>query len=129
MPDTPSTLVHFIVQPTAKQAWHLACTGRQWDGDGTANLGEVTCFACRNTLTFKLEQKGVGSSTPLPQRVAPPPLTPPVKLDAVMAASVELRDIVKQGLNAGTNDAEHEALTELADLFGLTYNEHTNTYI
>lgn len=39
-----------------------------------------------------------------------------------------VRRIVKTGLNAGTNDAEHEALIELADLAGLEYDEDKDKY-
>lgn len=37
--------------------------------------------------------------------------------------------IVRAGLNAGSNDAEHEALTELADMVGLEYDEDRDQYV
>jgi hypothetical protein len=40
----------------------------------------------------------------------------------------EWRDIARAGLNNGSNDAEHEALTQLADLLGLKYNDETERY-
>lgn len=40
----------------------------------------------------------------------------------------EWRDIARAGLNANSNDAEHEALTQLADLLGLKYNDDTEEY-
>lgn len=40
----------------------------------------------------------------------------------------EVREIVQDGLNGGTNDAEHEALGQLADMVGLEYDEETGKY-
>lgn len=40
----------------------------------------------------------------------------------------ELRNTVRDALNADSNDAEHEALTEIADLLGLSYDEATDAY-
>lgn len=41
----------------------------------------------------------------------------------------DIAEIVKQGLNSGSNDGEHEALTDLADALKLTYDEETDKYI
>jgi hypothetical protein len=125
MPDpAPTKPVHFI---TSSSADYTACRAKLFDAfEGwervTTEHGRVTCFLCRNSTGFKLTQRGVEPPTPLPQRQTPR------LLRDIVADSIELRDIIKQGLNAGTNDAEHEALTQLADHFGLTYNEDTNTY-
>ena len=90
MPDTPSTtLTHLFADGRLLTS---ACGLDMLDekstgGGGTVHTGQVTCFACRRSRPFYLAQQlqGVGASTPLPQRVAPPPLTPPVKLSGVMA--------------------------------------------
>lgn len=81
MPDTPSTstLIHFIVQPTPDRAWRLACSGQQWAGDGTSNVGEVTCFACRKTPAFKQAQRVDAVVAQLP-----------IKLSGVMADDAHL---------------------------------------
>lgn len=85
------------------------------------NPGQVTCFACRRTPVFLDAQRW----------------DTPVKLSGVMAGTpefralaheLEIRDLVKQGLNSGSNDGEHEALTDLANALGLTYDEDTDTY-
>lgn len=127
MPDPthpPTQPVHFIASSAAD---YTACRAKLFDAfDGwlpvSTEPGRVTCFACRNSTGFKAAQRGVGAPTPLPQRQTPR------LLRDIIAESQDLRNIVKQGLNAGTNDAEHEALTDLADHFGLTYDEDTDTY-
>lgn len=123
MPEA-THIIHFSL--TAQTGGRAVCgTIAPTDGELagiTARPGMVTCFACRRTAVFKAAQMGVEPPTPLPQRQTPR------LLRDILAGSEELRDIVKQGLNAGTNDAEHEALTQLADHFGLTYNEDTDTY-
>ena len=90
-------------------------------GTRTGVPGEVTCFACRKTPVFLDAQR----------------YDTPVKLSGVMAGApefqalaheLEIRFIVKQGLNSGSNDGEHEALTDLANALGLTYDEDTDTY-
>lgn len=125
MPDTPpTTLIHFSLDA---QTGGRAVCGTIAPADGelagiTARPGMVTCFACRANSKFKAALRGIGEPTPLPQRQTP------TLLRDIIAESTDFRDIVKQGLNAGTNDAEHEALTELADALGLTYDEGTDTY-
>lgn len=43
-------------------------------------------------------------------------------------AKGEVAIIVKAALNAGSNDAEHDALVELADMVGLEYDEEKDVY-
>jgi hypothetical protein len=38
----------------------------------------------------------------------------------------EVREIVADGLNGGSNDAEHDALVQLADMVGLEFNGITD---
>ena len=119
MPDTPSTtLTHLFADGRLLTS---ACGLDMLDekstgGGGTVHTGQVTCFACRRSRPFYLAQQlqGVGASTPLPQRVAPPPLTPPVKLSGVMADSEEMQTLAKRA-------AEHEF--KLAD-----HRNHRNMY-
>lgn len=61
MPDTPSTtLIHYLPSPAATV---FACGATA--GNGAADSGGVTCFACRNTPEFRQDQLRVGGSTPL----------------------------------------------------------------
>lgn len=153
MPDNKP--VHYRTKAGA-QAPTIACGAHPlriaW---ATPDPGRVTCFGCRRTEVFKAEQlEGVEPPTPSflarqmgqqePYITAAEALgsdgvgapTPPVKLSGVMAEVPEiqvldraaLRHVVKRGLNAGTNDAEHEALTELADALGLVYDDDTESY-
>lgn len=112
MPDTPSpTLIHFVT-PGSIMPVCGAGSNDEWH-----NIpGRVTCFACRRTPIF-LQEQWVGPPTPAP-----------VLLKDVLAGHNELRDIVRDGLNAGSWDAEHESLVWIADLLGLHYNDETDTY-
>lgn len=113
------TLIHFTVNGEAPPC------GTLWNQvqNLSNNPARVTCFACRRSEVFKAAQRGVEPPTP-------------VKLSGVMAAAPEMQTlhraglahIVKRGLNSGTNDGEHEALTELADALGLTYDDDTESY-
>lgn len=127
MPDT-ITPVHYLIAVHEAGPEH-ACHGL--GSRGTTESGRVTCFACRRSEAFKAAQLGVGAPTPLPQRKTP------VLLKEIIASNEQLQrmfldslaETVKQGLNSGSNDAEHEALTDLADALGLTYDDTTDTYI
>lgn len=117
MPATEPTMIHYS-WPDGGPA---AC-GAQYDLlRMSRDPGEVTCFICRRTYVFLDAQR----------------YDTPVKLSGVMAGTpefqalaheLEIRFIVKQGLNSGSNDGEHEALTDLANALGLTYDEDTDTY-
>lgn len=96
------------------------------------NPGDVTCFRCRRVPAFVRAQTGdrIGTPIPLPQRQTPTLLKDIVAANQDMQAlhRAGLVYVVKRGLNSGTNDGEHEALVELADALGLTYDEDTDTY-
>ena len=115
------TLIHFIEYAVAE---YTLCNDTGTVETVTMDPAKVTCFRCRNSTTFKrVQREGVEAPTP-------------IKLSGVMAAAPEMQTlhraglayIVKRGLNSGTNDGEHEALTELADALGLTYDDDTESY-
>jgi hypothetical protein len=113
--------VHWINQmwQAENQRKAYACGLRH--GNGSSMQEDVDCVVCRRVIDA--EAGGVE-----------PPA--PVKLSGVMQESPEMQalhraglaHIVKRGLNAGTNDAEHEALTELADALGLVYDDDSESY-
>lgn len=117
MPDHAPTLVHFIVDFDDTTGPAFAC--RADVGTGNSGTGRVTCFACRQSAAFKQALE-----------------VPPIRLSGVMAAAPEiqaldraaLREIAKRGLNAGRGDAEWEALVEIGQALGLTYDDETNRY-
>ena len=100
MPDTPSTtLIHFTT-PALLKVGETACKQDHRSHQVSSSPGDVTCFACRKSPPF-LTRQGGRNSDPLPQRVAPPPLTPPVKLSGIMADSEQMQALAKRA-------AEHE---------------------
>lgn len=63
--------VHYKTRPGAK-APTIACGAHPLRiTSHTEEPGEVTCFACRKTLTFREDQLGIEAPTPLPQRQTP----------------------------------------------------------
>lgn len=50
------------------------------------------------------------------------------KLEAPGLDPAQLRDIVLPALNQDSMDAEHEALSEIADLLGIQYDDSTEQY-
>jgi hypothetical protein len=84
MPEPTSTLIHF--RWPDKPLGPAAC-GAQYDGR-TSSPGEVTCFACRRTPVF-LQEQGVGTPTPLPQREMPRLLKDIVTEDPELSAMNE----------------------------------------
>lgn len=72
--------------------------------------GDVTCFRCRRVPAFVRVQAGDRIGTPIPQRQAPPPLTPPVKLSGIMAASEELAELARE---ARRRELEAQAAKEM----------------
>lgn len=118
MPDTtPPTLIHFARIAAGFQ--HPVCGAGVLE-PVTASHGQVTCFACRRSTAFRDSRNADGL----------------LRLDAVLKLSgpvqaldrAALTHIVKRGLNSGTNDGEHEALTDLAGALGLEYDEDTDKY-
>ena len=92
MPDTTPTIIHF--RWPDRPLGPAAC-GEQYGGR-TSHPGEVTCFACRRTPVFVAEQ-----DKPLPQRVAPAPLTAPVKLSGVMQQDPVMAEMYAEAVRRG----------------------------
>jgi hypothetical protein len=106
MPEPTSTLIHY--RWPDKPLGPAAC-GAQYDGR-TSSPGEVTCFACRRTPVF-LQEQGVGTPTPLPQRQMPRLLKDIVVEDPELS---ELeRKAWKAALPAAKNDRGMYVIEEL----------------
>jgi hypothetical protein len=89
MPDTPSTLIHFTT-PALLRVGETACKQDHRTHQVSANPGDVTCFSCRKSPPFLTRQ-----------RVAPPPLTPPVKLSGVMQQHPIMAEMYAEAIRRG----------------------------
>lgn len=101
MPDAPQdpTLIHY----REYQRHTLTACGVDYEQENqlaTVQLGQVTCFACRNSRPFHLAQQEWKRES-LPQRVAPPPLTPPIKLSGVMANHEQMQEMYAEAIRRG----------------------------
>jgi hypothetical protein len=96
MPDTePSTLIHFTT-PVLLKFGRTACQQDHRTHQVSASPGDVTCFSCRKSPPF-LTRQGEG----LPQRHAPAPLTPPVKLSGVMTQHPVMAEMYAEAIRRG----------------------------